>query len=92
MHTGIRILLLVLICDPDHLCFRRTIYDNINGPAGTIYVVIVGLAGPLMYPDQIFRYRPLKISMCAQPSVHVMHTHVYLCVANLHIAFFAAHM
>ena len=42
---------------PDHLCFRRTTYDNINGPGGTIYVVIFGPAGPLMYPDQISRYR-----------------------------------
>ena len=60
MHTGIRILLLAMICDPDHLCFRRTTYDNINGPGGTIYVVIFGPAGPLMYPDQISRYSPTK--------------------------------
>ena len=46
------------IYDPDHLCFRRTTYDDINGPGGTIYVVIFGPAGPLMHPDQISRYRP----------------------------------
>ena len=44
------------VCDLDDLCFRWTTYDNINGPGGTIYVVILGLAGPLMYPDQISRY------------------------------------
>ena len=57
MRTGIRILLLAFICDLDHLCFRRTTYDNINGPGGTIHVVIFGPAGPLMYPDQISCYR-----------------------------------
>ena len=40
-----------------HLCFRRTTYDNINDPGGTNYVVIFGPAGPLMYLDQISRYR-----------------------------------
>ena len=40
---------LASIFDPDHLCFRRATYDNINGPGGTIYVIIFGLAGPLMY-------------------------------------------
>ena len=54
MRTGVRILL--LICDPDHLCFRRTTYDNIDGPGGTIYVVILGPARPLMYPDKISHY------------------------------------
>ena len=34
----------LLFVHPDHLCFDRTTYDNINGPAG-----------PIMYPDQIFR-------------------------------------
>ena len=46
MCTVIRIYYLESICDPDHLCFRWTTYDNINGPAR-----------PLMYPDQISRYR-----------------------------------
>ena len=41
-----------------HLCFRHTTYDNINGPGMTTYVIIFGPAGPLMYPDQISRYRP----------------------------------
>ena len=49
---------LASIFDPDHLSFRRATYDNINGPSGTIYVVIFAPAGPLMYPDQISRYRP----------------------------------
>ena len=34
-----------LFVDPDHLCFGRTTYDNINSPGG-----------PLMYLDQISRY------------------------------------
>ena len=41
-----------LFVDPDHLCFDRTTYDNINGPAG-----------PLMYPDQISRYIPYAYGM-----------------------------
>ena len=45
------------IYDPDHLCFRRTTYNDINGLGGTIFVVILGPARPLMYPDQISRYR-----------------------------------
>ena len=49
---------LAQICDPDHLCFRRTTNDNIDGPGGTIYVIILGPARPLMYPDQISRYIP----------------------------------
>ena len=60
MRTGICILLLAMICDPDHLCFRQSTYDNINGLGGTIYVLIFGLAGPLMYPDQISRYSSLS--------------------------------
>ena len=47
------------IYDPDDLCFRQTTYDDIDGPGGTIYVDILGPAGPLMYPDQISRYRLL---------------------------------
>ena len=42
---------------PDHLCFDRTTYDNINGPGGPFMLDIVGPAGPLMYPDQISRDR-----------------------------------
>ena len=45
----------LLFVHPDHLCFGRTTYDNINGPAGPIMSNINGPAGPLMYPDQIFR-------------------------------------
>ena len=45
----------LLFVHPDHLCFDRTTYDNINGPAGPIMSNINGPAGPLMYPDQIFR-------------------------------------
>ena len=41
----------LLFVHPDHLCFDRTTYDNIIGPAG-----------PLMYPDQIFRDRFSKSS------------------------------
>ena len=41
---------------PDHLCFEQTNCDKINGPGGTIYIVIIDSAGPLMYPDQISRY------------------------------------
>ena len=51
---------------PDHLCFDRTTYDNINGPGGPFMLDIVGPAGPLMYPDQISRdrlHRP-----CSGPS------------------------
>ena len=40
---------------PDHLCFDRTTYDNINGPGGPFTLDIIGPAGPLMYPDQISR-------------------------------------
>ena len=51
MHTVIHGM--ALICDPDHLCFRWTIDDNIDGPGGAVYVVILSLAAPLMYLDQI---------------------------------------
>ena len=47
----------LLFVHTDHLCFDRTTYDNINGPAGLIMSNINGPAGPLMYPDQIFRDR-----------------------------------
>ena len=40
---------------PDHLCFDRTTYDNINGPGGPFMFDIIGPAGPLMYTDQISR-------------------------------------
>ena len=55
--------MLAIICllfvHPDHLCFDRTTYDNINGPGGPLVFDIIGPAGPLMYPDQIFRDRTL---------------------------------
>ena len=51
------ILLFGLICDPDHLCFGRTTYNNINDPGGPFMFVIIGPVGPFMYPDQISRYR-----------------------------------
>ena len=55
------LLMLAVICSlfahPDHLCFDRTAYDNINGPGGPFMFDIIGPAGPLMYPDQIFRDR-----------------------------------
>ena len=36
----------------------QTIYDNINGLGGTIYLIIFRPAGPFMYPaDQISHYR-----------------------------------
>ena len=35
----------------------RTTYDNINGLGGIIYLIILGPAGPFMYPDQISHYR-----------------------------------
>ena len=49
----------LLFVHPDHLCFDRTTYDNINGPGGTFMFDIVGPAGPLMYPDQIFCDTPM---------------------------------
>ena len=51
----------LLFVHPDHLCFGRTTYDNINGPAGPIMSNINGPAGPLMYPDQIFRDRAREV-------------------------------
>ena len=45
---------------PDHLCFDRTTCDNINGPGGPFMFDIIGPAGPLMHPDQIFRDNPNK--------------------------------
>ena len=38
-----------------HKWSGRTIYDNINGLGGPFMFDIIGPAGPLMYPDQIFR-------------------------------------
>ena len=50
---------------PDHLCFDRTTYDNINGPGGPFMFDIIGLAGPLMYPDQISHDSPSDVpKMC----------------------------
>ena len=45
----------LLFVHPDHLCFDRTTYDNINGLGEPFMFDIIGPAGPLMYPDQIFR-------------------------------------
>ena len=45
----------LLLVHPDHLCFERTTYDNRNGLGGLFMFVIIGLAGPLMSLDQIFR-------------------------------------
>ena len=45
----------LLFVHPDHLCFDRTTYDNINGPGGPFMFDIIDPAGPFMYPDQIFR-------------------------------------
>ena len=52
----------LLFVHPDHLCFDRTTYDNINGPGGPFMSDIIGPAGPLMYPDQIFCDRFSKSS------------------------------
>ena len=35
----------------------QTTYDTINGPGGIIYLIILGPAGPFVYPDQISHYR-----------------------------------
>ena len=51
----------LLFVHPDHLCFDRTTYDNINGPGGPFMFDIIGPAGPLMYPDQIFRYSTYSV-------------------------------
>ena len=58
----------LLFVHPDHLCFDRTTYDNINGPGGPFMFNIIGPARPLMYPDQIFRdnYVP-----CMHMSMHL---------------------
>ena len=70
MYSAMHILLFGLICDPDHLCFGRTTYNNINGPGGPFMLVIIGPAGPFMYPDQISRYTPPSgIITNAVPSV-----------------------
>ena len=61
---------LASIYDPDHLCFRRTTYDDINGPGGTIYVVTLGPVGPLMYPDQISRYRAIPCHNINGPGIN----------------------
>ena len=46
---------------PDHLCFDRTMYDNINGLGGPFMLDIVGPARPLMYPDQISHDSTLRV-------------------------------
>ena len=72
--------MLAVICSlfahPDHLCFDRTTYDNINGLGGPFMFDIIGPAGPLMYPDQIFRDRPYTaqldtadFSRCSLPEI-----------------------
>ena len=53
----------LLFLHPDHSCFDRTTYDNINGPGGPFMFDIIGPAGPLMYPDQIFRDRSIQKSI-----------------------------
>ena len=70
MYSAMHILLFGLICDPDHLCFGRTTYNNINGPGGPFMLVIIGPAGPFMYPDQISRYS----SFGFMHTVKIMHT------------------
>ena len=65
----------------DHLCFDRTTYDNINGPGGPFMLDIVGLAGPLMYLDQISRdiSRNLKkLNQCFKFDVFI-NGWMYLC-------------
>ena len=54
----------LLFVHPDHLCFDRTTYDNINRPGGPLMFDIIGPAGPLMYPDQIFRDRTMPPCDC----------------------------
>ena len=73
---------LALICDPDHLCFRWTTYDDINGLGGTIYVVIFGPAGPLMYPDQISHYSCLHYSVL-QKRRHKIFSENFLLIVQL---------
>ena len=52
------IMLAVIYCEqnllfvhPDHLCFDRTTYDNINGLGKPLMFNMIGPAGPLMYAD-----------------------------------------
>ena len=76
-HSILFIMLTVIYCEqnllfvhPDHLCFYRTTYDNINGPGGPFMFDIIGPAGPLMYPDQIFRYRSIP-NLCFKEFIFV---------------------
>ena len=69
MYSAMHILLFGLICDPDHLCFGRTTYNNINGPGGPFMLVIIGPAGPFMYPDQISRYSTRDYLVCLYSNV-----------------------
>ena len=77
----------LLFVHPDHLCFDRTTYDNINGPGGPFMFDIIGPAGPLMYPDQIFRYSPsqwvldLPMSVCI-----IIYNNIVYLLFILHLA------
>ena len=51
----------LLFVHPDHLCFDQTTYDNTNGLGGPFMFDIIGPAGPLMYPDQIFCDSPILV-------------------------------
>ena len=64
----------LLFVHPDHLCFDRTTYDNINGPGGAFMFDIIGPAGPLMYPDQIFRYSAKLMSILDMNRLHTVLT------------------
>ena len=46
--------------NPDHLCPGRTIFVVIIGPAGPFMLYIFGPAGPFMHPDHIFLYRAVR--------------------------------
>ena len=58
MHSNACIATVIHIFIVWSIFVTRTTYDNIDGPGRTIYVIILGPAGPLMYSDQIFRYKP----------------------------------
>ena len=55
----------------------RTTYDNINGPGGTICVIILGPARPLMHPGKLSHY-----SACTSSAFKLKHlacTHTVAC-------------
>ena len=62
-----------LFVDPDHLCFDRTTYDNIIGPAR-----------PLMYPDQISRYRSIIYVWFAARGLHNIKEAMTCLIAKAH--------